>query len=46
MKYTIIASLTARDHWNTIDTGKSWAEAWEIHQRLKAAHPEVTYHII
>jgi len=46
MKYTVIASLTCRGNWNTIDSKGTWAEAWALHNKLKAENPGVTYHII
>ena len=46
MRYTIIESLTARGNWSTVDSYKSWEEAWKSFQGLKNSNPHITYHII
>ena len=45
MKYTIVESLSARGNWVTLETNKSWNEAWNICSDLKARNPNITYHI-
>lgn len=46
MKYTVIASHSARGDWNTIDTKSNWGEAWALCQGLKKENPRMTYHIV